>query len=73
MQLSDYATLPEAAKLAKVSKRTIQHHMEQGTAPKWERKGREVLFLKADVVKWREKHYPEGQSRPGKKLQSGNE
>ncbi|MCE9567649.1 MAG: helix-turn-helix domain-containing protein [Planctomycetes bacterium] len=66
MQLSDFITLSEAATEAGVSKRTIQNHMKDGTAPKWERKGREVLFLLKDIHAWKQKHYPDG-AKPGRK------
>ena len=62
-----FLTLAQAARLADVSRRTVQYHMGAGDGLNWTKVGREVLFSRADVLAWKAKHYPEGKPRPGRR------
>jgi predicted DNA-binding transcriptional regulator AlpA len=64
---ADYVTLSAGAKLAGISKRTLQNHINNGTAPQHEKIGREVVFPIAKLLEWAKKHYPEGKPRRGKR------
>jgi predicted DNA-binding transcriptional regulator AlpA len=70
MQLSDFITLSDAARAAGVSKRTLQSHMKAGTAPRWERFGREVAFSRKELARWKDRHYPEGTPRKGRRREA---
>ena len=67
MQDLDLITLSAAAREAGVSRRTLQNHMKAGSAPGHRRIGREVVFSLAEVLAWKEKHYPEGRPRKGRR------
>lgn len=64
--LSDFVTLSDAAKAAGVSRRTLQNHMREGTAPGHQRLGREVIFSREEVLAWKGRTYPDG-ARPGRR------
>jgi predicted DNA-binding transcriptional regulator AlpA len=68
IDISDFVTLSEAARAAGISRRTLQYHMRDRTAPEYTRIGREVVFCRGEVIAWAGIHYPEGKPRRGRKM-----
>jgi excisionase family DNA binding protein len=64
---TDFITLSDAARLAGISKRTLQKHMKSKTSPTYTRIGREVVFTLSEVLKWAAERYPAGKPRRGKR------
>ena len=70
MQLPDFTriiTLSEAAARTGVSVRTLQKHVKAGTAPAHAKVGREVLFDRDEVLRWKRRLYPDGTPRKGRR------
>lgn len=67
IELTDYITLSEAITMAGISRSMMQWHLKHGSAPPYGRIGREVVFRRNEVIKWKTERYPDGAPRKGRK------
>ena len=56
MQNETFLTQEEAARILRLSPRTLERHRLTGTGPRFVKLGRRVLYRRADLDAWAEAH-----------------
>jgi excisionase family DNA binding protein len=56
MNDTNYLTQDEAAKVMRLSPRTLERHRLTGTGPRFVKAGRRVLYRRSDLDAWADQH-----------------